>query len=111
MAYTPTVWANGDTITATLLNKLETGLQSASPFIIHEADDGVLDKTWQEIYNAMSASIFCISIYTQNNDVVSNVTINYIQSIVLQEGAYTLVYGDGTPFSASTANDYPVLVD
>ena len=28
MAYTPTVWKNGDVITAELLNHLETGVQN-----------------------------------------------------------------------------------
>lgn len=30
MSYTPTVWESGDTITATRLNKIEQGIQSAS---------------------------------------------------------------------------------
>lgn len=29
MSYTPTVWANGDTITATKLNKMENGIADA----------------------------------------------------------------------------------
>ena len=53
MAYTPTQWATGDTITASKLNKIEQGL-AANPIIIHETN-GTLDMTVQEIYDALCA--------------------------------------------------------
>lgn len=39
MAYTPTTWETGDTITATALNKLETGVSDMS--------SGYMPYTWQ----------------------------------------------------------------
>lgn len=45
MAYTPTTWAAGDTVTATKLNKLEQGVANASPWdavirLTHSDDSG-----------------------------------------------------------------------
>lgn len=68
--------------------------------------EGVLDKTWQEIYDAMSASVFCISVWVDND---GSVTINYINTVV--PTGYRVIYADGTPFAASSANDYPVFAD
>ena len=57
MSYTPTVWVNGDIITAEKLNKLENGLLSGGVFWITEneiAEDAyALDKTYAEIEEAI----------------------------------------------------------
>lgn len=59
MSYTPTTWTTGDTITASALNKIENGISNAGSVLIcnstydGENDIYVLDKTVQEIYDAM----------------------------------------------------------
>lgn len=61
MPYTKTTWENGDIITATKLNKIETGiydnsLGSGGALIINDTvsnDTHTLDKRWQEIYDAV----------------------------------------------------------
>lgn len=57
MAYTPTTWVTGDTVTATKLNKLEQGVANAgSALICNCTNNGsyiALDKTVQEIYDAL----------------------------------------------------------
>lgn len=61
MSYTPTTWVTGDTVTATKLNKLEQGVANAGSALICTATysssisvpDYVLDKTVQEIYDAL----------------------------------------------------------
>ena len=61
MSYTPTTWTTGDTITATKLNKIENGVANAGSVLIcnssFDGDEGayVLDKTVQEIYDALLA--------------------------------------------------------
>ncbi len=61
MAYTPTTWTTGDTITASAMNKLENGVANAGSVLIcnadynASADNFVLDKTVQEIYEALSS--------------------------------------------------------
>lgn len=61
MSYTPTTWNTGDTITASALNKIENGIENAGGVLIcnssYDDDVGthVLDKTAQEIYDALLA--------------------------------------------------------
>ena len=61
MSYTPTTWAAGDTVTATKLNNMETGIGNAvNKFIVTltptAADfSGTMDKTVAEIYAAYQA--------------------------------------------------------
>lgn len=61
MSYTPTTWTTGDTITATALNKMEQGIASAGGVLICnssfdvDGEDYILDKTVQEIYDALLA--------------------------------------------------------
>lgn len=63
MAYDPTVWKSGDTITSAKLNKLENGLAEASGggtgggVLVVNDNNGTLDKTWQEIVNTGFAII------------------------------------------------------
>lgn len=59
MAYTPTTWTTGDTITASAMNKIENGIANAGgggALICNCSDVGgyiTLDKTVQEIYDAL----------------------------------------------------------
>ena len=61
MSYTPTSWSTGDTITAAAMNKIENGIANAGGVLIcNTSYDGnedvyVLDKTVQEIYDALLA--------------------------------------------------------
>ena len=61
MAYTPTNWATGDTVTATKLNKIEQGIANAGSVLvcttINTAQGYALDKTVQEIYDALESGI------------------------------------------------------
>ena len=54
MAYTPTTWTTGDTITASAMNKLENGVANAGSALIVTMDiSGVLDKTYKDIWDAL----------------------------------------------------------
>lgn len=60
MAYTPTTWVTGDTVTATKLNKIENGIANAgSAVIITETNNGTLDKTFAEIYDLVHSGTTC----------------------------------------------------
>lgn len=55
MAYTPKTWTCGDTISADDLNRIEQALANSgggTPLVVHD-NEGTLDHTWQEIYDAM----------------------------------------------------------
>ena len=59
MSYTPTTWKAGDTVTSAKLNKLEQGIANNNVLEVHliHSDNPlyieILDKTWQEIHDAM----------------------------------------------------------
>lgn len=64
MAYTPTTWQTGDTVTSEKLNKLETGVQSASSptfpveFTVTGTGAGTevtCNKTYQQIADAYTS--------------------------------------------------------
>ena len=61
MSYEKTTWINGDIITADKMNNIENGIASAGKVMIcnasfsSSAQNYVLDKTVQEIYDAMLA--------------------------------------------------------
>ena len=58
MAYTPTVWASGDTIDATKLNKIEQGIANAGSVMVVDCTTSspyTLDHTFADIYNALRA--------------------------------------------------------
>lgn len=89
MAYDPTVWKSGDTITSAKLNKLENGLAEASgggtgggALIVNDVN-GTLDKTWKEIHDNPSAVI--------KADVGHQTTVFHIAVIAEEEGSYALV--------------------
>lgn len=57
MAYTKQTWTTGDTITASKLNHMEDGIAEGGgggALIVTEVDS-TLDKTFAEIYNALSS--------------------------------------------------------
>lgn len=67
MAYNPTTWQTGDTITATAMNKIENGIANAGGVFIAEitspqnvgdiASGDTLDKTFAEINDALASGI------------------------------------------------------
>lgn len=105
MAYTPTEWVTGDTITAEKLNKLEQGIASSAMEVVATFDNGVhtLNKTWQEIYDAFPNVYISFSVqgYGAMKSIVSN--------IMVANGNYTLetpLVGNDA-FTAESADDYP----
>ena len=100
MAYEPTVWKSGDVVTSAKLNKIEQGIANAGAMIVHD-NDGTLDKTWQEIYDAAPL----VWLITNGN---------YVQMTSIDiEGFYVGFYdASGTTaydYEASSADGYPVL--
>ncbi len=69
MAYTPTTWTTGDTITATKLNKLENGVANAGSALIVYTNSSTtatvgeieygetLNATFAEIYDALADGV------------------------------------------------------
>lgn len=76
MSYTPTEWKNGDTITASAMNKIEQGIASAGDsydYIVEKIGDNatpVLTKgDFQTIYNKITNQEPVMGLYKGSTDV------------------------------------------
>lgn len=117
MAYDPTVWKSGDTITSAKLNKLENGLAEASGggtgggvLKVNVNEQGQMDKTYAEIKAAfLEGIVFNINLtpegynlwimtdcYDSESDGCS-VTICYMRGNIAEM------------YQCQTVNDYPVV--
>ena len=90
MSYTPTEWASGDIITAEKLNKIESGIESASsdsestPLIVNmsvNSEGYTLDKTFGEIRIAYEAGRVIKLVYFDEGVYGNNLDIFFISGI------------------------------
>lgn len=94
MAYTPTTWTTGDTITATKLNKLEQGVANAGSALIVTSsivnNKETMDKTVQEIYDAFTSGTPVYYKYVYGNpatDYIANIWLAPITAIYTYSAA------------------------
>lgn len=115
MNYQPTNWRTGDVITQEKLNKLEHRV-----FVVECDANGVLNKTWQEIYNARNAGNLCIiqKEYTYGDfmqcltGIICSIQIvgpnpNFFEVFVIE------IFDDEIrkkTYRANSSNEYPCLV-
>lgn len=142
MAYTPTNWSTGDTITASALNKLENGVANAGSALIvnyswnSSISNYVLDKTVQEIYDAIlggtpayikyqygalgpsgtgaayvSHTFLAPITYIYGYDYAGDIRITASRPTLRSQASnkYSLFSPSVVIFSASGMNDYPQL--
>jgi hypothetical protein len=110
MAYTKNTWADGDVVTSEKLNHMEDGIaNSENVFIVggvslgeNDALEGTLDKTWQEIHDAMQNKICIVVIPTDGGFLQVSVS-----GAIMIDGAYIVII-DGIQFSTSTVSGYPI---
>lgn len=95
MAYTPTTWTTGDTITATKLNKIEQGIANAGSALMVQFNNGTLDKTVQEIYDAISAGTPVLWVYMYG-DPASSSSVSYTGNLQLVNLLQVYRYSDDT---------------
>ena len=107
MAYTPTNWTTGDTITATAMNKIENGIANAGGGVSGLCTDtsGTLDKSYNDIVAILEAGV--IPFIFQNNTV-------YIFEFAdvgefYEANFYCAINSDGLMYVASDADDALVL--
>ncbi len=113
--YTPTVWAAGDTVTAAKLNKMEQGIadgySSGGGLVVHVNQSGdtyTLDKTWQEIWDAMESGQSVLVVNIESESGSGSVYHVYVNSIYFETGEITdyVVDANGN-FTASSPSGYP----
>ena len=107
MAYTPTVWATGDVITAEKLNKAEEGITNAGPYIVRVASydpetyDAILDASFKDIYDAVSEGRLVMTIDSQSENTATiafltstsyNASILYPYNVAFSDGAQEYMY-------------------
>ena len=111
MAYTPTTWTTGDTITASAMNKIENGIANAGSgdiFFNIADEDGTLDKTWTEILTAMTAGKIARVIIIGENLAVHQ----YVFTVDYDEEFYFVyVAGNQGWYQTSSENGYPQFAD
>lgn len=106
MSYTKQTWATGDTITAEKLNHMEGGIAGAGGVLVVglQEDGQTLNKTWQEIFDAMSAgSIAVVKTIEDEN----SITYYQVNTAFLEQGQYTILAGANSEYVASSADGYP----
>ena len=131
MSYTPTEWASGDIITAEKLNKIESGIESASsdsestPLIVNmsvNSEGYTLDKTFGEIRIAYEAGrviklvYFDEGVYGNNLDIffISGITYHNQDGVNPSSSGYIFYIDSGNTirnFSAITTESAPSLED
>lgn len=103
MAYTPTVWATGDVITAEKLNKAENGIAVANAdVLIVTVSEGTLDKKFSEIYSAYPKVLLA------NADDGEILYAPVAQFFIAEGSEYVVKFGSSN-YIATTADGYPVL--
>ena len=112
MSYIPTNWKTGDIVTSEKLNHIEDGItNSESVFFVRGArvDEsgnliGTLDKTWQEIHDAMQNQI-CIVIVADGDTCLHA----RIMGVREQDSSYSVFFSltSVPPFITSSKNGYP----
>ena len=118
MAYDPTVWKSGDTITSAKLNKLENGLAEASGggtgggvLVCTLPNQGsALDKTWKEIHDAFPSSVVVLISNGEGQSQMLLATsvgfgdeLYYVSFVVFNDNGSSKKY-----YSVATENGYPV---
>lgn len=136
MAYTPTTWTTGDTITASAMNKIENGIANAGGALIctvtNTGSAYALDKTVQEIYDALESGTPVFVTYTYGVPITDYASDKFFAPIIkiytYESGEIIRIVatwttqtspttGDGSylhvpataVFSANSMNDYPTF--
>lgn len=98
-------WSNGDLITAERLN-------SSQPMYVRKDTVGhkqVLDKTWQEIYDAVADGVLVYTTSYHEEEygyAWQLVTLEYIVHDT-ERPIYYAQFLDGVQYECDSANDYP----
>lgn len=94
MAYTPTQWNTGDTITASAMNKIEQGIaDGGGGAVIINDTNGTLDKTYAEIYELIESGTPCYISFTSYKS-TSDLDSDYAHKVELMPIVTVYKYAD-----------------
>lgn len=115
MAYEKQTWVTGEVITKEKLNHMEDGIANGgsggSALYVGAETVGnttTLDKTWNEIKEAVDNGQICISKITVDGPLNGNF-LNYLISVFVANGqSYTVEFGNNlNSFSTDDPNGFP----
>lgn len=111
MSYEKQTWANGDVITANKLNHMEDGIAGGGGvLVVHSVYDeqteiSTLDKTWQQIHDALVAGCIVNTVQIADDEVISTFITDAWYDSGEEEGYKVDV--SGVPFATDSENGYP----
>lgn len=118
MAYTKNTWTDGDIVTSAKLNHMEDGIANAYK-MLHvgnvtmnaTGNTGTLDKTWQEIFDAVSSGNICCFTGAPSGDGLYRKTfiIDDVYQAQREEHPYVISALDGTELSADSPTQRPTI--
>lgn len=107
MAYTKNTWTDGDIVTSEKLNHMEDGIANAGGIMVINDTDGTLDKTWQEIHDAMAQGKLCV-IRRDVETLASGIEAYIVILVYLSGEEYKVkMSNDERTYTASSATGYP----
>lgn len=132
MTYTKNTWANGDVITAAKLNNIENGIAAAGgSLVVHMDVNNTLDKTWQEIHDALASGARVVTPLTwyegdadydgwsathveqvffyMTTEFFDGETTTYMATGARVGEQQDYLIGNPLVYDATSANGYPVL--
>ena len=113
MAYEPTVWKSGDTVTSAKLNKLEQGVANAGGggssggvLFVTVGESNICDKSYNDIKTAIEDGILPILVIPSGDE--DTLAMMYMYSNGFSEnGEFYVLFAEGgsQSTSASSASD------
>ncbi len=119
MAYEKNNWQSGDVVTSAKLNHMEDGIANAVDVMVinivgedpaqsaknllrgGSIDEAFLDKTWQQIFDALSDGKLCTVKFTDE----ATVAMDFVSYAYLKDGSYKI--NAGREYSTNSADGYP----
>ena len=117
MAYQKNTWETGDTITAEKLNHMEDGIAGAgggdSSNVFVRNNEGALDKTWQQIADAIMSEAMCYLVEGNITDRFGLSVLGYVTNIMGDGESYSVTTysfwdSETIVYVATSADDYPI---
>ena len=112
MAYTKNTWNTGDVVTSEKLNHIEDGITNSESVLVvggvsvdEGSITGTLDKTWQEIHDALESNICIVTISDGDSNFQTRIT-----AARALDAEYDVVFsdiGDTVSFSSASKDGYP----
>lgn len=111
---TPTPITREETFLQAIIDNGGGGGGGGGAFVVHTTDEmpPALDKTWQEVFNALAQGSFVSILFTEDDEYGEEATQTRIKSAIKYDAnSYGVVLDDGnnTDYIATSTDGYPVL--